>query len=182
MARRRNGAETGRAQVEMWRSGTRVNVIRTGPVPRRQLPAESSAQPAVGQRGGVTCRTALRQDDRLCVLLVCDPCASVKRGGKRVRLLENGCRCAVPAGRTVLQQTAKTAVGSPEWLMKKSEVLHAWGNILSGRAPSLSIEITKECPLRCPGCYAFDAAHLGGETDAAPAFRLQGRGAGAPRA
>jgi MoaA/NifB/PqqE/SkfB family radical SAM enzyme len=48
--------------------------------------------------------------------------------------------------------------------MQKSEVLHAWANILAGRAPSLSIEITKECPLRCPGCYAFDAAHLGGET------------------
>src|SRR5579862_647546 len=46
--------------------------------------------------------------------------------------------------------------------MKKSEVIHAWGRILSGRAPSLSIEITKECPLRCPGCYAFDTAHLGG--------------------
>lgn len=46
--------------------------------------------------------------------------------------------------------------------MKKSEILHAWATILSGRAPSLSIEITKECPLRCPGCYAFDAAHLGG--------------------
>jgi MoaA/NifB/PqqE/SkfB family radical SAM enzyme len=48
--------------------------------------------------------------------------------------------------------------------MKKSEVLHAWARILAGRAPSLSIEITKECPLRCPGCYAFDAAHLGGQT------------------
>ena len=46
--------------------------------------------------------------------------------------------------------------------MNKSEVLHAWAGILAGRAPSLSIEITKECPLRCPGCYAFDAAHLGG--------------------
>src|ERR1035441_3995759 len=46
--------------------------------------------------------------------------------------------------------------------MKKSEVLHAWSRILAGRAPSLSIEITKECPLRCPGCYAFDVAHLGG--------------------
>lgn len=45
--------------------------------------------------------------------------------------------------------------------MKKSEVFHAWSSILAGRAPSLSIEITKECPLRCPGCYAFDAAHLG---------------------
>jgi MoaA/NifB/PqqE/SkfB family radical SAM enzyme len=48
--------------------------------------------------------------------------------------------------------------------MKKSEVFHAWANILAGRAPSLSIEITKECPLRCPGCYAFDAAHLGSTT------------------
>ena len=47
--------------------------------------------------------------------------------------------------------------------MKKSEVLQAWASILAGRPPSLSIEITKECPLRCPGCYAFDAAHLGGE-------------------
>ena len=46
--------------------------------------------------------------------------------------------------------------------MKTSEVLHAWAGILAGRRPSLSIEITKECPLRCPGCYAFDDAHLGG--------------------
>jgi organic radical activating enzyme len=46
--------------------------------------------------------------------------------------------------------------------MKKSEVIQAWSRILAGRPPSLSIEITKECPLRCPGCYAFDAAHLGG--------------------
>jgi MoaA/NifB/PqqE/SkfB family radical SAM enzyme len=51
-----------------------------------------------------------------------------------------------------------------ERFMKKSEVIHAWGSILTGRPPSLSIEITKECPLRCPGCYAFDAAHLGGTT------------------
>ncbi len=47
--------------------------------------------------------------------------------------------------------------------MKKSEVMQAWSSILAGRAPSLSIEITKECPLRCPGCYAFDAAHLGSD-------------------
>ena len=48
--------------------------------------------------------------------------------------------------------------------MKKSEVLSAWARILTGRTPSLSIEITKECPLRCPGCYAFDEAHLGGQS------------------
>ncbi len=49
--------------------------------------------------------------------------------------------------------------------MNKSEVLQAWARILAGHKPSLSIEITKECPLRCPGCYAFDAAHLGGATE-----------------
>jgi sulfatase maturation enzyme AslB (radical SAM superfamily) len=43
-----------------------------------------------------------------------------------------------------------------------SEILQAWGKILKGEQPSLSIEITKECPLRCPGCYAYDDAHLGG--------------------
>ncbi len=48
--------------------------------------------------------------------------------------------------------------------MEISHVLEAWTAILAGRKPSLSIEITRECPLRCPGCYAFDAAHLGGET------------------
>ncbi|HLH35034.1 MAG TPA: radical SAM protein [Alloacidobacterium sp.] len=46
--------------------------------------------------------------------------------------------------------------------MKKSDVLHSWSNILSGRRPFLSIELTRECPLRCPGCYAYDDAHLGG--------------------
>jgi MoaA/NifB/PqqE/SkfB family radical SAM enzyme len=28
----------------------------------------------------------------------------------------------------------------------------------------LSIEITRECPLSCPGCYAYGHSHLGGET------------------
>lgn len=41
-------------------------------------------------------------------------------------------------------------------------VMQAWGRILSGRRPTLSIEITRECPLRCPGCYAFGDDHLGG--------------------
>ena len=45
--------------------------------------------------------------------------------------------------------------------MKISEALRAWACILSGRAPSISIELTRECPLRCPGCYAYDDAHLG---------------------
>lgn len=46
--------------------------------------------------------------------------------------------------------------------MKTSHVLRSWGRILQGRAPALSIEITRECPLRCPGCYAYEPAHLGG--------------------
>src|SRR5690349_64230 len=43
------------------------------------------------------------------------------------------------------------------------EVVQAWGRILSGYRPNLSIEITKECPLRCPGCYAYGEEHLGGD-------------------
>lgn len=45
--------------------------------------------------------------------------------------------------------------------MKVEELLRAWKAILSGRRPSLSIEITRECPLRCPGCYAYNENHLG---------------------
>jgi MoaA/NifB/PqqE/SkfB family radical SAM enzyme len=48
--------------------------------------------------------------------------------------------------------------------MQTSEVLQAWRKILRGERPSLSIEITRECPLHCPGCYAYDPAHLGGGT------------------
>ncbi len=46
--------------------------------------------------------------------------------------------------------------------MQTSEIIRAWGKILKGERPSLSIEITRECPLRCPGCYAYEDAHLGG--------------------
>ena len=41
-------------------------------------------------------------------------------------------------------------------------VVQAWGRILAGYRPNLSIEITRECPLRCPGCYAYGDEHLGG--------------------
>jgi len=46
--------------------------------------------------------------------------------------------------------------------VKTSEVISAWRKILRGERPSLSVEITRECPLQCPGCYAYDDAHLGG--------------------
>jgi sulfatase maturation enzyme AslB (radical SAM superfamily) len=44
--------------------------------------------------------------------------------------------------------------------VKISEIISAWGKILKGERPSLSIEITRECPLQCPGCYAYEDAHL----------------------
>jgi sulfatase maturation enzyme AslB (radical SAM superfamily) len=48
--------------------------------------------------------------------------------------------------------------------MKKLDVVWGWKTILAGRTPFLSIEITKECPLTCPGCYAYGDGHLGGNT------------------
>lgn len=44
--------------------------------------------------------------------------------------------------------------------MKKLAILPAWGRLLRGRTPLLSLEITKECPLRCQGCYAYQPEHL----------------------
>ena len=40
-------------------------------------------------------------------------------------------------------------------------ILQTWGRTICGRVPTLSLEITRECPLRCPGCYAYEDAHLG---------------------
>src|SRR5580693_2629018 len=45
--------------------------------------------------------------------------------------------------------------------LRVKTIFQTWGRILQGRAPTLSLEITKECPLRCPGCYAYEDAHLG---------------------
>ncbi len=42
-------------------------------------------------------------------------------------------------------------------------IIAAWGRILGGYKPSMSIEITRECPLHCPGCYAYGDDHLGGD-------------------
>src|SRR3984893_5816584 len=44
--------------------------------------------------------------------------------------------------------------------MTRSDILPAWGQVLRGRRPLLSIEITKECPLQCPGCYAYESNHV----------------------
>ena len=46
--------------------------------------------------------------------------------------------------------------------MHARDIVGAWGAILSGRPPVLSIEVTRECPLRCPGCYAYEPDHIAG--------------------
>jgi organic radical activating enzyme len=50
----------------------------------------------------------------------------------------------------------------PKPSLTAAGLIAAWGRILSGRVPMLSIEITRECPLSCPGCYAYGDEHLGG--------------------
>src|SRR6185436_12836374 len=45
--------------------------------------------------------------------------------------------------------------------MDRADLVRAWGRILTGYYPSLSVEITRECPLKCPGCYAYEPEHLG---------------------
>src|SRR6202020_1561749 len=42
------------------------------------------------------------------------------------------------------------------------QLFASWARILAGKVPMLSIEITRECPLSCPGCYAYGDSHLGG--------------------
>src|SRR5262245_10891978 len=46
--------------------------------------------------------------------------------------------------------------------MELQPIFASWGSILRGYVPALSIEITRECPLHCPGCYAYGDDHLGG--------------------
>ncbi len=45
--------------------------------------------------------------------------------------------------------------------MRPINAFQSWGKVLAGKIPMLSIEITRECPLKCPGCYAYGDAHLG---------------------
>ncbi|HTZ82274.1 MAG TPA: radical SAM protein [Candidatus Acidoferrales bacterium] len=48
--------------------------------------------------------------------------------------------------------------------LRPRDIARGWWRVLSGHVPMMSIEITRECPLSCPGCYAYGDAHLGGET------------------
>jgi MoaA/NifB/PqqE/SkfB family radical SAM enzyme len=53
---------------------------------------------------------------------------------------------------------------TPNPSLRPQDLARAWWRVLNGHAPLLSIEITRECPLSCPGCYAYGVDHLGGET------------------
>jgi organic radical activating enzyme len=55
-------------------------------------------------------------------------------------------------------------------------VIDSWGRILAGRNPILSIEITRECPLACPGCYAYTTEHLGGDVTLREVSEFSGPG------
>src|SRR5689334_2949067 len=93
------------------------------------------------------------------------PCNSTRLGipeaSTRLRYLSASGESDVTA-----QETPFTVDGVCAWRgetsVRTSDVMRAWAKILKGEPPSLSIEITRECPLRCPGCYAYDDAHLGG--------------------
>jgi MoaA/NifB/PqqE/SkfB family radical SAM enzyme len=58
--------------------------------------------------------------------------------------------------------------------VKCSAVFPAWYKILRGERPLLSIEITRRCPLHCPGCYAYQPEHLGGRVTLNELADLQG--------
>ncbi len=58
--------------------------------------------------------------------------------------------------------------------MRTLDIVRAWGCILAGRTPSMSIEITRQCPLSCPGCYAYRADRLGAAGSLADQREFQG--------
>jgi MoaA/NifB/PqqE/SkfB family radical SAM enzyme len=55
-----------------------------------------------------------------------------------------------------------THATKPRQPVELRTLLTAGSRILRGFSPLLSIEVTKECPLHCPGCYAYEPNHLGG--------------------
>jgi len=76
--------------------------------------------------------------------------------------------------RRALQHLTGMETYSPNPSLSSRDVLAAWGRILRGSTPMLSIEITRECPLSCPGCYAYGDTHLGGEVKLTDLADLRG--------
>jgi hypothetical protein len=70
------------------------------------------------------------------------------------------CETATASERKAANQSSRSTMARPG---KRHSLLflQAFGRIVRGQAPTLSIDITKECPLRCAGCYAYEDAHLG---------------------
>jgi sulfatase maturation enzyme AslB (radical SAM superfamily) len=58
--------------------------------------------------------------------------------------------------------------------MKRWQIFPAWARILQGYKPFLSVEVTRECPLQCPGCYAYDEKHLNNGTILRKAPEIRG--------
>ncbi len=83
----------------------------------------------------------------------------------------SGHSCALWAERGYYQEMIQ-ATSRPGLTLR--ELFAAWWKILSGRVPLLSIEITRECPLSCPGCYAYGETHLGGEVTLRDLHDLRG--------
>jgi len=64
----------------------------------------------------------------------------------------------------MLRNAAVVSVGKTPPSLTPRDLVRAGWRVLNGYTPMLSIEITRECPLSCPGCYAYGESHLGGET------------------
>jgi organic radical activating enzyme len=61
-------------------------------------------------------------------------------------------------------ETATVPSIKPRSSLTPRDFVRACWRVMNGYTPMLSIEITRECPLSCPGCYAYGDSHLGGAT------------------
>src|SRR5262249_47825717 len=75
-------------------------------------------------------------------------------------------RLAHPNGDRQLTHLDGTSMSSQQSRpsLRPPDLLRGWWHVLNGHVPMMSIEITRECPLSCPGCYAYGDSHLGGQT------------------
>src|ERR1043166_5916768 len=95
----------------------------------------------------------------------CLPAVALAKAGAVSRFTRQLCQFSATAARsTPLSGTVAHPPGGYRAQGSGMEgIIKAWGKILTGYQPNLSIEITRECPLTCPGCYAYGSDHLGGD-------------------
>lgn len=48
--------------------------------------------------------------------------------------------------------------------IRARDLFMSWGKVMCGHVPMLGIEVTRECPLRCPGCYAYSDSRVEGDS------------------